>query len=178
MDISAVLGVLRSRWLHYGLLVLAVLFYRHDARSWHNAFDAQKNATSAASAAATAKAERQRVETIVKTAELAERADHATETADRLRAAADDFRLRQIAARRSGPAPAAPADRTAEDRDRPRDLAVDDVCVPGTDYQTLTDNTARLWRVRNEWALPAIKSGAAIPEVDFAKEVSQPARDH
>lgn len=178
LTLEGVLALLKSRWLHYAVLAAAVLFYRADARSWHHAFDAQKSATIAASAAATAKAIRAQIQHQAATAVIAERADNATDEADRLRRAAGAYRLRPEAhcsASRAGEATPA---RTPADRDRPGATPDDYVLIPNRDYDTLVDNTARLWQLRNEWAVPLIESGAAIPEVDFAKQVSQEPADH
>ena len=54
---SAARWLLSGGWKYasMGLLALGLLFYRHEAHSWHNAFDAQRSAYVAAQAEATAK---------------------------------------------------------------------------------------------------------------------------
>ena len=53
MELTTILPIakriLTNRFVHYALLVLAVLFYRHEAQSWHRAYDAQTANVTAAS---------------------------------------------------------------------------------------------------------------------------------
>lgn len=173
-DIS-IPAVLRSRWLHYAVLAIALALTFvwgkagwRSADSWQLAHKAQKAAYVAAAQAATAKAIAARLRTETQYAELARKADHA-EIPD-LRAAADRFaatrrvRAEATCGASSGPAATAPAG-PAPDRDR---AGADAVVLTRPEYDDLVSNSIRLERVR-QWGETLIAAELAVPEVEFGK---------
>lgn len=175
MPVLAIPAVLRSRWLHYAVLAIALALTFawgkagwRSADSWQLAHKAQKAAYVAAEQAAAAKAIAARLRTETQYAELARKADHA-EIPD-LRAAAaafaDSRRVRTAVAcgASSGPAAPTPAG-PAPDRDGP---GSDGVVLTRPEYDDLVSNSIRLERVRR-WGETLITDELAVPEVEFGK---------
>lgn len=170
--------LLGSRWLHYGvlLLALALAWLRGDAWEaaagrWKNAHAAQESAMVASQQAAKAKAVAARLAAENQSAALARRADHADETIAQLRSAADRFAAaRRLRTPPAGGAPGGPRAAgegdPAPDRDGP---GADAVVLTRPEYDDFVASALRLERVRR-WGQSLIAEGLALPEAEFGHE--------
>lgn len=179
-DPRLILTVLKSRWLHYGLLALAVGLlwlrgnhYERDRDAWKSAFSAQKQAYVAAQAAAEAKAIAARLNHETENRQIAKRMDDALQTARAsARAAVDRYaaahRLRPEAAGSATCGPAAPSVPHPAPLDDGPGNASEMVAISRADLDHLADAALRA-AVNQQYAQALIDAGLALPEPDFGK---------
>lgn len=174
--------VLKSRWLHYGLLALAcvLLWLRGNAwertsGSWETAYTNQKAAYESAQSAARDKllAQKLRLENdYARSARSAKDPEHDRRMDGAASAYARTHRLRPEEARRlSGGTPASGEGGTPEGGDRPGE-APEMVAVTRNEFDDFVSAVKRLDEVKR-WGDSLILQGLAIPEVEFGKEVAQ-----
>lgn len=155
------LPLLRSRWLHLGLMALACgllwmrgSHYRDDRDRWHSAFTAQKAAYVAAQEAATAKAIAAKLAAEARYRDQAEKIDVAyREALDDARGASERYarshsvRAESVAGPRSGST--TPADNRHPKE--PSRSGPDAVVVGRDDFDILVENSVRL-EAAHQWA--------------------------
>ncbi|MEJ5976990.1 hypothetical protein WG901_10120 [Novosphingobium sp. PS1R-30] len=172
------LAVLKSRWLHYAvllvLLILAVLWGRagwRDAGSWETAHNNQKAATIATQKAAEAKALAVKIQTENRYAEIAGEADRLDLSDARARAADYARRMRAEVACHAPRRPAAAAQGEAPPLDN--GVPADAVVLTRPEYDLFVEIALDRWR-NYEWGQSLIRDGLAEPMPEVALSANVP----